>query len=284
VLQRSSFGFSGTYGDRRFFDLGDLDSTEIAGGISFSRQIDPIRKLGVALTGSHIEYADSSNEYEIYRAFARYESELASGAVIIDVGANRVEDQLSERVSDTEPMFRLSWNRDVATRSNLTLGVQRQIVDLGSSIVPGSTSGLNQQRPGRLTPFAQPFEESRVDVGFNTRTPVTDFSIGAGYSEQEFEQDLQQNQDFAFLQLRVQRSIGRGFGVSIAPQFRTIETEGVPDRSDEIFVTASFFKDFRRRVRVGISYQYFDRAGDPVTAFRENQYRIDLATLFRGTR
>jgi hypothetical protein len=123
-----------------------------------------------------------------------------------------------------------------------------------------------------------------VDVGFNTRTPVTDFSIGAGYSEQEFEQDLQQNQDFAFLQLRVQRSIGRGFGVSIAPQFRTIETEGVPDRSDEIFVTASFFKDFRRRVRVGISYQYFDRAGDPVTAFRENQYRIDLATLFRGTR
>ena len=275
--RRTTFGGVASIGDRHYPDLSDLNSTEVLGGLNLTRQIDPLRRIGLNANGSRIEYDNDLTSYDITRVFLRYESVLSSGEVMIDLGADRIQDRLSDQRSDTEPLVRFAWQRDVFSRSRLEISAGRQFIDLGSSANPGDISGIDPQRPDRLTPDSRPFEETRGDVLYLVNYSRTNLSFGASYSYQDFEDSLQQDARFSSIGFRAQRSLGGNFGAAIGARIGRIENQQTVDDSDELSVAASVFRDFSDRYRLIVQYQFYERSGDPLTAYRENLFRIDLS-------
>ena len=273
--QRTALGASGTF-ERRKSETGlDLDSDSVTGALTISRQISRTRALSFIVDASNIRYDDLlSTEYDIQRAYLRYQSSLASGQVELDVGANRLDDASLATELDTTPLFRLTWQRDLTSRSRLSLSGVYQWSDLGSSAALGGNPG--DENSGILNPTSSPFKERRATIDLTTNLTATSFRLALSASDQEYENPFVQDFLVYSASLQLTRELSSGISLILGGSFNDRQSEDPIDDSEDIFANPGIRKSLGRRFSAQLSYQYRNRDAQNGSDFEENQLRIDL--------
>jgi hypothetical protein len=277
VGDRTYLGLTASFGDRNGETGLDIDSQEFAGGFSINRRLSATRLVGLVANVSRVEYDDVlSTEYDIARVFVRYQSELASGNVDLDVGANRIDNNRVIGDDDVLPMFRLTWRRNISARSSLELSGGYQITDLGmSSSDAGGDTGI-------LNPTSAPFEETRAQLALTTNYERSSIRLTINASDQKYDSIFVE--DFSFY------SIGFGFERRLSPDLILRLQGSYGDRqsdqplndSRDVFASLGVRKSLGRRYAIAVSYQYGDRDAYNGSDYIENQYRIDLIAGLRN--
>jgi hypothetical protein len=274
---RTFLNVSAQYSDRRVKDIDDLNSNEISAGLNLFRQIRPTTRIGLVVNGSNVKYDDAiDTEYDIYRGFVRYESELASGEVLLDIGANKLDNKSTGESSDLKPLYRLSWTRDLTERSSFSLSGSHTISDLGTSVSGSDASGVGQGNPGRLNPTSSPFQESRGDATLQINYERTVVRFRFSGTNQQYADPLEDDFDLLSVGLGITRQLPADFTLNIGGSVgeRTSHSTGL--KGKDTTANVALRKSLGRRLSMALPYTFRRRSDSTTGGYRENQYRLDL--------
>jgi hypothetical protein len=139
--RRMYIGLGGLYSDRRYETTEELDSQYINREFGLFRRNSATSVIGIVAQSSDIEYDDLNlPKFTVESALLRYLRTLAGGSLGAELGTSKLK---VANLDVSGPLVRLDWTRPVATRSRITLSLNRQFTDSGSllRLGIGRTSG-----------------------------------------------------------------------------------------------------------------------------------------------
>ncbi|MCH9695861.1 MAG: hypothetical protein K0U72_15210 [Gammaproteobacteria bacterium] len=274
---RSSLDVFASFSDRSAREIQDVDSQEFSAGLGLYRQISSTRSAALILDISSIEYDDlDATEYDIQRLFVRYENELASGQVTLDLGANKIDSGSSGFNSDTNPLFRLSWQRDIAARSTVTFSTSHEINDLGASAAQRSDGGGRAGISGRLNASGSPFTETRASVTWDLNGNRTAWQLAFAGSNSQYDDPLVADFDIVSVRGSMRRELPSRWSLELSVYSGKRNTHQSIRQSRDSTGQISVRKEIGRRLGIIAGYRHERRTDNSSTGYTENQYRVDF--------
>ena len=275
---RSEILLMASYSDRNARSLAAIDSTAARAGVGFQRRISQTRNIAVVLETSQLEYdtLPDVTEYDVQRAFLRYESQLASGEVGLELGANRIRSDIADFETDSSPMARLTWSRAVAARSTVTIAAAHLITDLGGSAAQRSGDSGRGGISTRLNPTGSPFTETRGSITWDLNYTRTNWRFAVSGSNQQYEDTVTSDFSNVGLNASVNRELRSRWIVAAGVLTTQRNTQDTDQQSRDSTGRLSLRYDIGRRAGIAASFVHNRRSADNGTDYRENQYRIDF--------
>lgn len=279
---RTSLALNAGASDRQVDFLNGLDSRELLAGLGVLRQISSRRRLGVFANFQNIVYDDAfDTEFDIESVAIRYESQLRTGNVVIDVGANRLNDKSQPTSGDVEPLVNVVWSRSIGARSQLELSMRHRISELGGAIAAGGPGQVGIPGGGQTVATSTPFTDTSIGALLTSSWARVDFNGGLVFSQQVFDSLVIEDANTIGFNLSVVRSLTNSVSLRLDGAFARRELTRSGEESDDYSAGISLRKVIGRRFSISAGYGLNGRSSDIGQDFTENVYRIDLAYLVR---
>jgi hypothetical protein len=265
---RTSLGVATTYSDRNYGRSTFLDSELLETELGLFRQIRPTTLIGIEATVTDVEYESTMMGYDIEAAYLSYERSLASGAVDLAVGTNKL---ITELRTVREPYFELSWERTLAARSTLTLSGVSGFTDSGR---------LLELRPDQVAIdvllTSEATNRQQIALDYELDLPRTRVNVGAAVLQDEFEQNTALDSDGDEVHVGITRSLTRlsNLGLDLHKVTRDFTVTGVDN--EENFARLWFSRRFGQRLLMETHVQ---RSENP-DIYTERLYQVTLIWEF----
>ncbi len=261
--RRTILDLRGTYGERHYETSDRLDSTDVNSQVGVLRQPDATTRYGLIGRQSEIEFDVDLPGYAIDALLLQYTKVLASGNVLVELGENTLD------VSDEEqdgPLARLRWDRDIATRSRITIAGAREFTDSGTLLALG-VGRINSEDVPAVLLDPNPLELERVSILYGIALGRSDVSIQLASTTEIYESNPSFDNDGVEIQLTLRRELTAllQMQVNVGVLERDFTTREQRDRDDvlALTITRNMGRDFQlsgrieRRERLGTGA--FDR-------------------------
>lgn len=279
---RTSLTLNAGASDRQVDFLNGLDSRELSAGMGLMRQISSRRRLGMFANFRNIVYDDAfDTEFDIESVAIRYESQLLSGNVSVDVGANRLNDKSQPTSGDVEPLVNIIWTRSFGVRTQLELSMRHRISELGGAIAAGGPGQVGIPTGGQTVATSTPFRDTSIGALLSISWARVDFNGGLLFSQQVFDSGVIEDANTIGLNLSVVRNLSNTLSLRLDGVFARRELTRSGEESDDYSAGISLRKVIGRRFSISGGYGLNARSSDIGQDFTENVYRIDFAYLIR---
>lgn len=186
VTQLTLFG---RYSDTNY-EVTELDSDSTLGGLTISW---PLASAATVSLQGLVESTDFDNElatdYDRASAFLRWSGEGARTRLTTDVGYNEISPDGGD--SSGAPLFRLDVTRNLSRNSALQLQLSTEFSGAADSFRNALESPIGQglDIPGQTTPTDDTFESRQATLSYRFDFGRTSFDLGAGYTNDRYEED-----------------------------------------------------------------------------------------------
>ncbi|MEE4382468.1 MAG: hypothetical protein V2J02_10765 [Pseudomonadales bacterium] len=247
-------------------------------GLTLTRRTAPTTTVGVSVEASDVDFEeDFVQDYQRLDARLTLSRQGARLGVELGVGYNWVEREGADVLDN--PVFSGSLSYALTPSSGVTAGFERRLVDqtgftLSGNLEPGD--GVLQQGA-----FANVFELTSFNVGYNGEFGRTNVALRGSSQEQEFDDDfrgLETQQVGLSLSYQLTRSIGFELLADFVNQ--QFGAPGAGDREDDrVFSQARFTLNAGPRTRFSLGGRYDDGdSTDPAFVYTE---RSIVLSFFR---
>lgn len=260
IGRQSALELSARYEDVSYEQSDQVDSENLYGSISFTRNISRNSFWGIVASNVRVEYdAPGIEPYDRPALYGTLHSETGRQTLSIDVGANRVE---RHGESFTKPLVRIDWQRRVAPSWTLN-------VNAGSEYQNTAGQFVNQNGRANEDPMDQEFGITDAPAAayyggtsIHFERPRTRLRIAGGYEKLDYVAFEDLNSKAWRWSADVSRQLTpqlAGF-VSYAAEKREYEA----NTGNDLRQSAEFRFEYRagRSTFVTLGYRYTDSDGE----------------------
>ncbi len=292
---QNSVKLGGDYSKVSYEDT-DADNNRYGGLAAFVRQLDPSRSASLNASYERINYSNDVDNVDFARrqAFARFASATSRATLAVEAGYNEIHSDLDKT---GEPLLRLEATRVVSASSKLSLFAGKEFSDAGSLLRTLQTQSQTPATgPGQVVIPAQvnvplgannlqrstdPFSNRYVRAGWDFAKNRTGFNLGASYSKEAHETQVQLNHSVTGIngglsrRLRPTLTAQLGFGY-----YKNNYIDGTPS-SKQSDGTASIAWRAGRHVNVSAGYERFHQSSEIAESrYNENRYFLSVGAVW----
>jgi hypothetical protein len=255
-----------------------LDSAAVLAEGGLTRSISRGSELGLFMRYQQLEYDDAppGSDYDQGQAFLRYDALGSRTHVRIDVGVDEI-DREAPRSSLSEPLFRLEAERRMTNRSTLTLSGVRQFDSSGSAFASEqSDGGISLDTSGSRQTF-DPFLHESLRLGWRYTGNRTDVGLGAGWSQQSYENRPDLDQTLTTFNASIRRAFTPNLSLRLGLYGSQSEFEVPGSDYDDLTTDVSLEWRMSRSLVTRLSYSHGDRDSDAVGgSYDENRIWLSI--------
>jgi hypothetical protein len=172
------------------YERSPLDAERTSVGAALARQLSSSSEVAFNVVEESIDFDDpSSTDYDRRNAFLSYELDGARTDITAEAGYTWLERDEPGSEDTGGSLLNLSVIREISASSNLHLSLGTQLTDAGEalrgSLESGAVGGAD------ITASPDPFENRSVSLSWNFSRNRTDFSLGASWNEDRYEEQTQ---------------------------------------------------------------------------------------------
>lgn len=167
----------------------DPDTNQVSGDIGLVRQISPETAWSVHGSAQHVSYDNSDyDDYDIYDGYLRYDGRSGRSSLTVDVGVSNLDDVEG---SDTKPLLRLDFSRQLTPMTSLSLTAGSEYQDAGATFTrtQDAAGAPNIGQDLDVTTLAAPLLDQYVGLSLDVEGVRTSVNASASYSDQEYQSD-----------------------------------------------------------------------------------------------
>jgi len=270
------FSARGRLGQRQSGGDGTVDSKLTTLETGFFRYLDPLKQLGVFVSKRDVEFdANQVPGYEVESAFFRYEQELRSGSVTLEMGSNQLQ---REGASSESGLFtRLNVATAFGSRSRLSLYAIQDFQDSAYSLRDGLDPTFGGSgRQVALT--SDPMERRGLGfvAGLRGKRMTTDVSIET--ANESYKSDQESDRETVSYRISVAREVLPDVRAGATLAYRTEEFEGQVDSAEELSGTLSLRYRLSRTLDLEAAFHRWNREGGNTVneELNETQFLLSL--------
>lgn len=172
------------------YERSPLDAERTSVGAALARQLSASSEVAFNVVEESIDFdAPASTDYDRRNAFLSYELDGARTDITAEAGYTWLERDEPGSEDTGGSLLNLSVIREISASSNLHLSLGTQLTDAGEalrgSLESGAVGGAD------ITASPDPFENRNVSLAWNFSRNRTDFSLGASWNEDRYEEQTQ---------------------------------------------------------------------------------------------
>ena len=248
-----------------------LDNNRTGAQLALVRQINPNRSFSLNVRGERTEFDEDLlfPPIDRYAAYFRFETEGSRNELSLDLGWNT-----SERagIESEEPLVNLEWQRQISPATSFTLDAGTRISDAADNFRDNQGNSINigdvQNQQGVTEPFKEDY--ARLSLAFSS--PRTSVIAGFGWSEEDYDQQVEHNRQIQRAGLDITRQLGRSWSFHIFGEFNNFDYDVLEREDDDLRFGASLIWQQVRTVEIELRFEQIDRDSTDATGdYTENR-------------
>ena len=257
------------------FEVSNIDNDVIGGNLALVRALSSNRQYSLNLSADRIEYDDDTlGGFDRQIAYVSFSSQISRGSVKVDLGVNELHDG---GVTQDGFYGDFSIQRELSSRSTLTLSYNQQLSDAGDIFRQFQDPGRSLGEPPDISATASPFENKRFQLGFDHERKTSTWFLTAKLNEEDYIQDASLNRRLYGITVGAMKMLGDRWRAQLEGNLLRGELYTVGRDDDDIGLSFGLSNQISRSVDIRISLGLYERqSSDPLFDYRENRIEITI--------
>jgi hypothetical protein len=273
TLRLGSTGFGRLFGrwSQTSYEESALDAERTTAGIALGRRASPRSELSLNAMAESVDFDDEFNpDFDRESVFIGWNLDASRTAIDAQVGYTWLERDGSDGESGSA-LVNVVITRDLSASTQLALTLGSQLGDAGDSLraqLEGSVVGGS----GEITATSDPFEQRLVSLDWNYSRGRTGLSVGASWSEDQYETQVQFDRTRYVYSATFSRQLASTVDFNIRAALENEEFDNVALDTDETRLEAVLEWRAWRTLGLRLAAERLDRdTSTGVGEFQENR-------------
>ena len=258
------------------YERSPLDAERTSVGAALARQLSASSEVAFNVVEEGIDFdAPASTDYDRRNAFLSYQLDGARTDITAEAGYTWLERDEPGSEDTGGSLLNLSVIREISASSNLHLSLGTQLTDAGESLRGSLESGA--VGGADITASPDPFENRSVSLAWNFSRNRTDFSLGASWNEDRYEEQTQFDRTRLSYEATFTRRLSPNldFGLLATMGDEDFDTAGLD--SEEVTMGANLTWRVGRTIGFRLTVDRYDRNTSNGTGeYVENRYFLTV--------
>jgi hypothetical protein len=258
------------------YERSPLDAERTSVGAALARQLSASSEVAFNVVEESIDFdAPASTDYDRRNAFLSYELDGARTDIVAQAGYTWLERDEPGSEDTGGSLLNLLVTREISASSDVRLSLGTQLTDAGESLRGALESGA--VGGADITASPDPFENRNVSLSWNFSRNRTDFSLGASWNEDRYEEQTQFDRTRLAYEAQFTRRLSPNldFGLLATMGDDDFETAGLD--SEELTLGANLTWRVGRTIGFRFTVDRYDRNTSNGTGeYVENRYFLTV--------
>jgi hypothetical protein len=265
---------------RSTYEVSPLDSDRTSFGFGVVRQVSQRSSLSVNGTSQDVDFkASGASDYNLRSAFLNYSTSGSRTTLDADFGYSWLEPDDGEESGG--PLAKLTVRREVSASSVINLELGTRFTDAAESL-RGALEGGAVGGPD-ISSSSDPFVSRTASLGWSFHRNRTGVSVGASYSEDEYENQTSLDRTRLTYQASFNRHLNPALDVELQATLNDEDYANADVQADDMNLLARVNWRAGRTITLSLSFERADRdTSNGLNEFVENRAMLTVAYRPRG--
>ena len=285
TLRLGSTGFGRLFGrwSTTTYERSPLDADRTTAGVALGRRASPRSELSLNAVTESVDFDEAFNtDFDRDSVFLGWNLDASRTVLDAQLGYTWLERDGADKSGNA--LVNVVITRDLSASSVLALTLGTQLGDAGDSLRTELQGGVVGGGGTQITATADPFEQRLASLEWRYNRGRTGFSIGASWTEEDYETQTQLNRTRQAYTASVSRRLASAVDFEF---FGTLEKEDFDNTdltSDELRMGAVLNWRAWRTLGLRLTAERYDRDTSSGTGeYQENRAFLTLAYYWGGT-
>jgi hypothetical protein len=284
TVRFGSTGFGRVFGrwSQTSYERSPLDAERTSGGVAVGRRASPRSELTLNAVTESVDFDEEFNtDFDRDSVFVGWNLDASRTLIDTQLGYTWLERDGGDKSGSA--LVDIVVTRDLSASSLLALTLGTQLGDAGDSLRSELDGGVVGSGGTQITATADPFENRLASLEWRYSRGRTGFSLGASWSEEDYETMTQLNRtNFAYL-ASFNRRLAGTVDFEIRASLENEEFENVNLEADELRFGAVLNWRAWRTLGLRLTAERFDRdTSTGLGEYQENRAFLTLAYYWGG--
>jgi hypothetical protein len=285
TLRLGSTGFGRLFGrwSTTTYERSPLDADRTTAGVALGRRASPRSELSLNAVTESVDFDEAFNtDFDRDSVFLGWNLDASRTVLDAQLGYTWLERDGADKSGNA--LVNVVITRDLSASSVLALTLGTQLGDAGDSLRTELQGGVVGGGGTQITATADPFEQRLASLEWRYNRGRTGFSVGASWTEEDYETQTQLNRTRQAYTASVSRRLASAVDFNV---FGTLEKEDFDNTdltSDELRLGAVLNWRAWRTLGLRLTAERYDRDTSNGTGeYQENRAFLTLAYYWGGT-
>ena len=284
TVRLGSTGFGRVFGrwSQTSYEQSPLDSERTSGGVAVGRRASARSELSLNAVTESVDFDQEFNtDFDRDSVFLGWNLDASRTVIDTQLGYTWLERDGGDKTGNA--LVDVVVTRDLSASSVLALTLGTQLGDAGDSLRNELQGGVVGSGGTQITATADPFENRLASLEWRYSRGRTGFSVGASWSEEDYETLTQLNRtNFAYL-ASFNRRLAGSVDFEIRATLENEEFENVDLEADELRLGAVLNWRAWRTLGLRLTAERYDRdTSSGLGEYQENRAFLTLAYYWGG--
>lgn len=284
TVRLGSTGFGRVFGrwSQTSYERSPLDSERTSGGVAVGRRASPRSELSLNAVTESVDFDQEFNtDFDRDSVFLGWNLDASRTVIDTQLGYTWLERDGGDKTGNA--LVDVVVTRDLSASSVLALTLGTQLGDAGDSLRNELQGGVVGSGGTQITATADPFENRLASLEWRYSRGRTGFSLGASWSEEDYETLTQLNRTNLAYLASFNRRLAGSVDFEIRATLENEEFENVDLDADELRLGAVLNWRAWRTLGLRLTAERYDRdTSTGLGEYQENRAFLTLAYYWGG--
>jgi hypothetical protein len=279
TLRLGSTGFGRLFGrwSTTTYERSPLDAERTTAGVAVGRRASPRSELSLNAVTESVDFDLAANtDFDRESVFVGWNLDASRTEIDAQLGYTWLERDGDDKTGNA--LVNVVITRDLSASSVLALTLGTQLGDAGDSLRTELQGGVVGGGGTQITATADPFENRVASLDWSYFRGRTGFSLGASWTEEDYETQTQLNRTRNVFTASVSRRLASAVDFDLFATLEDEEFDNTDLTSDELSLGAVLNWRVWRTLGLRLTAERYDRdTSDGTGEYQENRAFLTLA-------